>query len=49
MSKTIKYTDYLKESLRDFKEAAEYLNSALETGDLPLFALALKDVVAALR
>ncbi|MBX9620655.1 MAG: putative addiction module antidote protein [Alphaproteobacteria bacterium] len=48
MRKTIKYTDYLKESLRDSNEAAEYLNAALETGDLPLFTLALKDVVDAL-
>lgn len=48
MRKTIKYTDYLKDSLRDTTEAAEYLNAALETGDLPLFTLALKDVVDAL-
>ena len=45
MSKTINYTDYLKESLRDSKEAAAYLNAALETGDQSLIALALKDVV----
>ncbi len=47
MSKTINYTDYLKESLRDSKEAAAYLNAALETGDQSLIALALKDVVKA--
>ncbi len=41
--------DYLKESLRDSKEASEYLNAALETGDFLLFTLALKDVVDALR
>jgi len=48
MKKTIKYTDYLRESLQNSKEAAEYLNAALDTGELPLFTLALKDVVDAL-
>jgi len=48
MRKTIKYTDYLRKSLQNSKEAAEYLNAALDTGELPLFTLALKDVVDAL-
>jgi len=48
MTKTIKYKDYLNESLKDPEEAAEYLNAALEEGDLSLFTLALKDVVDAL-
>ena len=45
MRKTINYTDYLKESLRDSKEVEAYLSAALETGDISLFTLALKDVV----
>jgi DNA-binding phage protein len=49
MRKTINYTDYLKESLRDSKEAAAYLNAALEAGDISLFTLALNDVVSAFR
>lgn len=48
MSKTIKYKEYLEKSLQDPSEAAEYLNAALETGDLSLFTLTLKDVVDAL-
>jgi len=48
MDKTIDYKDYLKQSLEDPEEAAEYLNAALEEGDLSLFTLALKDVVNAL-
>ena len=48
MEKTIEYKDYLKESLKNPEEAAEYLNAALEEGDLSLFTLALKDVVDAL-
>jgi|JI6StandDraft_1071083.scaffolds.fasta_scaffold66961_1 probable addiction module antidote protein len=48
MSKTIKYKEYLAQSLQDPGEAAEYLNAALEEGDLSLFTLALKDVVDAL-
>lgn len=45
MDKTIKYKEYLNESLKNPEEAAEYLNAALEEGDLALFTLALKDVV----
>lgn len=48
MSKTIKYKEYLGKSLQDPQEAAEYLNAALEEGDLSLFTLALRDVVDAL-
>ncbi len=48
MSKTIKYKEYLDESLKNIEEAAEYLNAALKEGDLSLFALALKDVANAL-
>ena len=48
MNKTIKYKKYLEKYLQDPREAAEYLNTALETRDLSLFTLALKDVVDAL-
>ncbi|OJW53923.1 MAG: putative addiction module antidote protein [Alphaproteobacteria bacterium 41-28] len=48
MEKLIEYKDYLSQSLKDPEEAAEYLNAALEEGDLSLFTLALKDVVDAL-
>lgn len=42
-----KYDEYLIESLKDPKKAAEYLNAALEEGDRQLFLLALKDVATA--
>jgi probable addiction module antidote protein len=48
MEKSIEYKSYLSQSLKDPEEAAEYLNAALEEGDLSLFTLALKDVVDAL-
>lgn len=48
MKKSIEYKEYLYESLKNPEEAAEYLNAALEEGDLSLFTLALKDVVYAL-
>lgn len=48
MSNTIKYKKYLEKSLKDPQDAAEYLNAALEAGDLSVFTLALKDVVDAL-
>ena len=48
MEKVTEYKAYLKNSLKDPEEAAEYLNAALEEGDLSLFTLALKDVVDAL-
>jgi len=37
----------LLETLKDPKEAAEYLNAALEEGNNELFLLALKNVVKA--
>lgn len=48
MEKSIEYKEYLYESLKNPEETAEYLNAALEEGDLSLFTLALKDVEYAL-
>jgi len=48
MKKTIRYDDYLMESLKNPEESAEYLNAALQDGDLSVFTLALRDVVKAL-
>jgi probable addiction module antidote protein len=42
------YKDYLLENLMDPREAAAYLDAALDEGDLAVFMLALKDVVEAL-
>jgi len=47
MTKSIKYQDYLIKSLKDPKEAAGYLNAALEGGDINVFLLALYHVVQA--
>lgn len=47
MSKTINYNEYLTDSLKNPEESAEYLNAALQDGDLSVFTLALKDVVKA--
>lgn len=47
MKKSIDYQDYLIESLSVPEEAVGYLNAALEGGDLDVFLLALKNVVAA--
>ena len=47
MSKSIDYKDYLIESLKDPKEAAGYLNAALEDGDIEGFLEALRNVVEA--
>lgn len=44
MAKSRSYDETLKESLSDPKEAAAYLNAALEEGDSAMFLLALKDV-----
>lgn len=41
------YQDSLIEALKDTKEAAAYLNAALEEGDRTLFLLALKNVAEA--
>src|SRR3990167_5615922 len=45
--RTIKYHDTLIQALKDPKEAAEYLNSALEEGEPELFLLALRNVAEA--
>lgn len=45
MNKSINYQDYLIDSLKNPKEAAGYLNAALENGDIPAFLLALQNVV----
>ena len=45
--KTIKYQDYLTESLKSQEEAVGYLNAALEGGDIGVFLLALQNVVKA--
>jgi probable addiction module antidote protein len=47
MSKSIDYHDYLIESLKDSKEAAGYLNAALEDNDIEGFLEALRNVVEA--
>lgn len=47
MKRTINYQDYLLESLQDPKEAAGYLNAALDENDIELFLIALKNVVKA--
>ena len=48
MPKSKGYKEELIQSLKDPKEAAEYLNAALEEGSLEVFLLALKDVAEAL-
>lgn len=48
MRKSIPYNEYLMDSLKNPEESAEYLNAALQDGDLSVFTLALKDVVKAL-
>lgn len=47
MKKKIDYQEYLINSLTDPKEAANYLNAALEGGDTKVFLLALSNVVKA--
>lgn len=47
MSNSIDYKNYLIESLKDPKEAAGYLNAALEDGDIDGFLEALRNVVEA--
>ncbi len=46
-TKSKSYQDYLIESLKNPKEAAGYLNAALEGGDISVFLLALQNVVKA--
>lgn len=41
------YHDSLIEALKDPKEAAEYLNAVLKTGDEKIFLVALKNVAEA--
>jgi len=43
-----KYQDSLVEALRDPKEAAAYLDAALEAGDRGAFLLAIRNVIDAL-
>jgi len=45
--KSVNYQDYLIDSLKNPKEAAGYLNAALEGGDIKVFLLALHNVVQA--
>ena len=45
MAKSKSYQNQLVESLKDPREAAEYLNAALEDGEPEVFLLALRDVV----
>ena len=47
MTKSKAYQEYLIESLRDQREAEEYLNAALEEEDPELFLLALRNVAEA--
>jgi probable addiction module antidote protein len=47
MAKSKDYQEYLIESLRNPEEAAGYLNAALEGGDMPVFLLALQNVIKA--
>lgn len=44
---TIDYEEYLISTLHDKKEAAGYLNAALEDGDMDVFLLSLRHVIAA--
>ncbi len=48
MGKTRNYKIHLDERLKDPKEAAGYLNAALEDDDPHVFLLALKDVADAM-
>ena len=47
MSKSIDYHDYLIETLKNPKEAAGYLNAALEDDEIDGFLEALRNVVEA--
>ena len=44
---SVDYREGLLESLKNPREAIEYLNAALEDGDKDVFLLALRDVVEA--
>lgn len=45
--KSTNYQEYLVKSLKNPKEAAGYLNAALEDGNIDAFLLALQNVVKA--
>ncbi len=45
--KTTTYQEDLIEALKDSREAAAYLNAAMEEGDRELFLLALRNVAEA--
>ena len=47
MAKTKKFEIFLRETLQDPKDAAAYLNAALEDPDPHIFLIALKDVADA--
>lgn len=47
MAKVTSYQEDLIEALRDPKEAAAYLNAAIEEGDSEVFLLALRNVAQA--
>lgn len=47
MGKTKSYKHHLHQKLKDPKEAAAYLNAALEDDDLKVFLVALRDVADA--
>ncbi len=47
MKKTKSYKEHLLKRLRDPKEAAAYLNAALEDDDSRVFLVALKDIAEA--
>lgn len=47
MKKSKSYTDFLFERLKDPKEAAAYLNAALEDSDPGVFLIALRDIAQA--
>jgi probable addiction module antidote protein len=47
MKNSINYHEYLIDSLKNPKEAAGYLNAALEGGDIKVFLLALHNVIQA--
>jgi probable addiction module antidote protein len=46
-TKSIDYQDYLVSSLHNPEEARGYLNAALQGGEMPVFLLALRSVIAA--
>jgi len=46
-TKITSYQEDLIESLKDSREAAEYLNAAIEDGDKEVFLLAMRNVIIA--